>query len=382
MKIALISGVFFPQPGGAQVQSHNFANKLVEKNYDVHCYIFRKTNIQNNEYKIIKINYFVLSTVYFFLYYLSLDLSFLLNYWTKKIIKNNYKVWHFNFINFKSLILINSLKKFNQKIIVTFQGVDLQLHPEIKYGYRLDKKYDNYLKNTLNKVDNFIAISKNIKNDLLNLNIEEKKITEIPNTVNIEKFEKFSANKNKDKLNFITVGRFAEQKKGFDMVEKFCEDLKKRKINFLWRIVGKNASKILSENYIKNNFNHIKLIENIENIEEKYYPNSNLITLYKSSDIYINLSRVESFGITFIESLASGVPIISFNTKGINELIINNKNGFLISNFSTNEFINKIEKIYNDRIALKELSFNAKETVKKYDLNLNLNLLINLYNKF
>ena len=158
MKIALISGVFFPQPGGAQVQSHNFANKLVEKNYDVHCYIFRKTNIQNNEYKIIKINYFVLSTVYFFLYYLSLDLSFLLNYWTKKIIKNNYKVWHFNFINFKSLILINSLKKFNQKIIVTFQGVDLQLHPEIKYGYRLDKKYDNYLKNTLNKVDNFIAI--------------------------------------------------------------------------------------------------------------------------------------------------------------------------------------------------------------------------------
>ena len=55
MKIALISGVFFPQPGGAQVQSHNFANKLVKKNYDVHCYIFRKTNIQNNEYKILKL---------------------------------------------------------------------------------------------------------------------------------------------------------------------------------------------------------------------------------------------------------------------------------------------------------------------------------------
>ena len=31
MKIAFISGVFFPLPGGAQVQTHNLANSLVKK---------------------------------------------------------------------------------------------------------------------------------------------------------------------------------------------------------------------------------------------------------------------------------------------------------------------------------------------------------------
>ena len=35
MKIAIIPGVFFPQPGGAQVQTHNLANKLVQMGHDV-----------------------------------------------------------------------------------------------------------------------------------------------------------------------------------------------------------------------------------------------------------------------------------------------------------------------------------------------------------
>ena len=39
MKIALISGVFFPLPGGAQVQTHNLANTLVKKGHDVDVFI-------------------------------------------------------------------------------------------------------------------------------------------------------------------------------------------------------------------------------------------------------------------------------------------------------------------------------------------------------
>ena len=50
MKIAFIVGTFFPQAGGAQVQAHNICNKLTEKNIDIDCYIFNKTNIKNNNY--------------------------------------------------------------------------------------------------------------------------------------------------------------------------------------------------------------------------------------------------------------------------------------------------------------------------------------------
>ena len=381
MKIAYVSGVFFPQPGGAQVQCHNFANKLIENDHDIDLYIFRKTNIKNNKYNIIKINYFFLSVVYFFLYHLNFDLSFLLNFWIKKLSKKNYNLWHFNFINFKSLILINCLKKFNQKIIVTFQGVDIQLHPEIKYGYRLDKKYDVYLKKTLKNIDKFISISQNIENDLIKLNVLKSKIKNIPNSVHIEKFEKIIVEKKiQEKLIMITVGRFARRKKGFDLIGNFCNHLRKKKIKFKWKIIGKNTSKILEQNIIKENADNIEIIENIENIEEDYFPNSNLIKHYKTSHIYINLSRVESFGITFIESLASGVPIISFDTKGVNELIQDDVNGFLIKKFELGNFINKIDEIYNNKKLLNSLSIGAKNSVNNYDLSKNTKDLLNLYN--
>ena len=60
-------------------------------------------------------------------YYLNLNFNFVLDLYIKKLIdKKKYDIWYFNFINFKSLLIINSLKRLNQKIAVTFQGVDIQ----------------------------------------------------------------------------------------------------------------------------------------------------------------------------------------------------------------------------------------------------------------
>ena len=49
MKIAIIPGAFFPNPGGAQVQAHNLANKLCEKNNKVDILLFNKTNIKKKK---------------------------------------------------------------------------------------------------------------------------------------------------------------------------------------------------------------------------------------------------------------------------------------------------------------------------------------------
>jgi len=237
------------------------------------------------------------------------------------------------------------------------------------------------LKKTLKNIDKFISISQNIEDDLIKLNVLKSKIKNIPNTVYIEKFEKIIVEKKiQEKLNMITVGRFAKQKKGFDLIGNFCDHLRKKKINFNWKIIGKNTSKILEQNIISKNLNDIEIIENIENIEEDYFPNSDLIKHYKSSDLYINLSRVESFGITFIESLASGVPIISFDTKGVNELIQDDINGYLIKKFDLENFINKIEEIYNNKKLLYSLSVGAKNSANNYDLNKNIKDLLSLYN--
>ena len=87
MKIALVAGIFFPHPGGAQVQIHNLANKLSEKNIEVDCYIFDKSNLKNNKYKIILLNKLILSFVFILKYYFNLNLNFILKIYLNKIIK-------------------------------------------------------------------------------------------------------------------------------------------------------------------------------------------------------------------------------------------------------------------------------------------------------
>ena len=188
MKIAIIPGAFFPDPGGAQVQAHNLANELCVSNYQTDMILLNKSNIIKKKYNIIYLNKILINIIFIFHYYLRIDLTFFLQiYFRKLIFQNKYKIWHFVFTNYKSLLIINVLKKLNQKIIVTFQGADIQLNKSIKYGNRLDIKYDKLLKKSLGNIDLFTAISKNIFKDLKSFNINSNKIIEIPNGTLISK---------------------------------------------------------------------------------------------------------------------------------------------------------------------------------------------------
>jgi L-malate glycosyltransferase len=109
-------------------------------------------------------------------------------------------------------------------------------------------------------------------------------------------------------------------------------------------------------------------------------PNSELIKKYSESDIYINLSRIESFGITFVEALASQIPIISFDTKGVNEIIIDKYNGYIIRENNINYMSNIIIEIYNNPSLLNSLEEGIINSCKEYDLNLVTNKFIDAYN--
>lgn len=382
MNIAFISGTFFPTPGGVQVQIHNIANKLYELGYDVKLFIYNKTNIKNNNYKIILINKFLLNIVFFFKYYLNINLSFFLKPYVLYLKKKyNFDIWHFNFLNFKSLILINALKNYNKKIkiIVTFHGADVQIDRSINYGFRLNKKYDDLLQSTISKIDKFTYISAVIEKDLIDLGVKKEKLIYFPNSVDIKKFNKISSNKKDRVFNLITVARYAEKKKGFDLIHKIAAGLKEKKIDFKWRIIGENSKFLLKDEFFRSNANFFDLIENIDNIDEEYFPHSSLIKHYKSSDLYLNLSRIESFGITYLESLASTVPIISFKSIGSNEVIVNGLNGFFIDENNLSSYIEKICYLNQNQNILISLKKNCIESIKRFDLDLISNNLIKSY---
>jgi glycosyltransferase involved in cell wall biosynthesis len=52
---------------------------------------------------------------------------------------------------------------------------------------------------------------------------------------------------------------------------------------------------------------------------------------YRESDLFTLVPRVESFGNSFLEALASGLPIVGTNVDAIPELVEHSRNGMLVT---------------------------------------------------
>ena len=103
--------------------------------------------------------------------------------------------------------------------------------------------------------------------------MEEQKLIYFPNSVNTKKFEKTITKRkhNNELLSFITVARFAEKKKGLDLIEQVSSNLINKNINFKWKIIGENSKLLYKNKFIRSNSNLFEIIDNIENIDEDFF---------------------------------------------------------------------------------------------------------------
>ena len=375
MKIAIVPSTFLPWVGGAEIQTHNTANKLAELDNEVDIYLLEKTNIENKKYNSIKLNKLLINLIFILKYYFKINLIFLLeNYFKKICFKKKYDVWHFQSVNFKTLLYIKVLKNLNQKIVVTFHGADIQKDTDILYGYRFDKKYEKLLSETIHLFDRVFAISEDIVRELSFFNFPKEKIIKIPNSIEINKILNVSKNKiDPNKLKLITVARFYEKKKGLDLIEKISNILIKNNINFSWTLVGRNSDLLFKNKFIIDNKRYFYTKEEIKNTNEIYFPHSDLISIYKDNNVYVNLARIESFGVTIVEALAAGLHVVSFNTKGANEIIINNQNGYIIDEYSYEKMAKTLINKFNDNSFNK---MNVCKEIMKYELETNTKIII------
>ena len=83
------------------------------------------------------------------------------------------------------------------------------------------------------------------------------------------------------------------------------------------------------------------------------------------ADVFIRPSLSEGFGISFIEAMACGVPVIGSCVGGIPDFLYNNKTGLLVHPGEINDISQAIFKVLNDLHLAKELSKNAYNMVVK-----------------
>ncbi len=120
-------------------------------------------------------------------------------------------------------------------------------------------------------------------------------------------------------LNLINVGRMVPIKGQRFLLGGFASFRNKVYPNSLLTIIGANNDELLSE--LKEYATKLK-IENYVRFLDHVTPHD-LINLLSASDVYIQPSCREAFGITLLEAILVGLPVVATEVGGIPELIGN-----------------------------------------------------------
>lgn len=210
-----------------------------------------------------------------------------------------------------------------------------------------------------------------------------KKVHIYGNSINLEKVNNIvqvGSNVAFNKPYVVFVGRLEILKGILDLTEALpaiFADLNDLNIYF----IGKdNSGPIGFKSMVDYIYSKIPLRFKSNLIFKGHLNKDNLYLLMKDADAVIFPSLIETFGYVIIESMAVGVPIISTESGGAQEIIDHSKDGILIPKNNPFEIAQWIIKVVKDRDFAKTLISNAKEKVKSYDVNIITNKVIEHYN--
>jgi glycosyltransferase involved in cell wall biosynthesis len=117
--------------------------------------------------------------------------------------------------------------------------------------------------------------------------------------------------------------------------------------------------------------NYIKRIKP-KNVEVISWVNSNkLVDLYANCKGLITTAKDEDFGMTAVEAMASGKPVIAPNEGGYKETVINGVTGKLINDINVDKLVNAVKEIeenpqkYKDTCIEQAKKFDIKVFIKK-----------------
>jgi N-acetyl-alpha-D-glucosaminyl L-malate synthase BshA len=88
-----------------------------------------------------------------------------------------------------------------------------------------------------------------------------------------------------------------------------------------------------------------------------------------ASDILVLPSLSESFGVTLLEAMAAGLPIVASKVGGVPEIIKEGRNGFLVKPKNPAAIADRLKVLLENPDIRKKISRNNLKDVKKYSWN-------------
>jgi len=294
----------------------------------------------------------------------------------------------YNFSNGYDEILLfnpiqtNDIEKYNFKKIVSTIYSSTYFAKEISNEYNVPliyfaQGYEPYFENgkdygiaelSYKLSDSILTISDYLKKQYKNTFFVES--TVIRNGINYDLL--YNENKSKSIKTITFVLRNNVLKGDFillDILKKITTRYKNLNINLLYN----DDNLIFPFNYN-------------DTVKIKYYKGpftrKELANIFQKSDLYIDASLTEGFGLVPLEAMTAGNVVVVSNSGGVNDYLKDGVNGFAVDNVNNvDNYIEKIDLLLTNEKLYQEIKANMKEMIKKFDYDNIIDEYIEFFNK-
>lgn len=266
--------------------------------------------------------------------------------------------------------MIHAIEKSDSKIIVSTQWEFSVLLSKYKnpgviaiaqehLHHNSKEKYINIIKNRYQNIDFLFALTTTLQKDyedFLKGHNDHTKVVHIPNMLAVDNKHKKSS---LTKKNLISVGRLTSIKKIDEMISLFA------------KLKNKDAKLfIIGDGELKQELQ--KEVEDL-NLESRviftgFLDKKAQSKYYLDSCIFLMTSITEGLPMVLLEANSYGIPAVAYETKsGIQDIIDDGKDGYIIKDRNEEEFIDKVDKLLSDDKLLQKFSKETAKAVKRYN---------------
>lgn len=265
--------------------------------------------------------------------------------------------------------LLGILTRHN-RIITSVWGSDIYEFPRKNFIYNL------IIKHVLKHSTEIASTSVCMSNEIKKYTSSNKTIHITPFGINTDLF--FNKNQNYNKK-YITIGTV----KSLEPI--YCID---KLIDVFFLTQEKLKSKIILKLIIVGDGSERKKLEKkvqLLNLREQVIfigrvPNFQIPKYLKNFDIFVALSKHESFGVSILEASSFGLPVVVSNILGFQEIVINNVTGYLVPQNNKMIVVQKLLNLINNPELRYQFGSNGRKFVEShFSLNKTENSLLDLY---
>ena len=265
-------------------------------------------------------------------------------------------------------------KYFGSKIILRSEANSQKKINKLKFFFK-----NFFLKLIFSKINYFAAIGSLNKKFYLKNGVKKNNIFMMPYCVDNNFFRKIDAKymyflkkkyaiKKQDKI-ILFAGKLIPRKSPITLLKAFSL-LKKKNVHLIF----------VGDGILKTSLHEIVLQKKIKRVYFfGFLGQKKLSTIYNMSDIFVLVSKEETWGLVVNEALAGSCAVIVSKQVGSSiDLVKNNYNGFVlnkINEFSLNNYLNKLLSSKK----LSQIKKNSRKSITRFSIKENIKNLNSIF---